>query len=99
MFLSKDGGAIPAGQDVAKALVGWPRCPLCRRWMAIREMSQGPVWYCRLDEANPSESHVVVWYVDEWLARIAGALSNLLDDIPPPTLRPKAAMAMSEATL
>lgn len=37
-----------AGKDVARALAGWPKCPLCGRWMEARppiETVGRPAWW------------------------------------------------------
>lgn len=31
-----------AGEDVKRALIGWPRCPICGEWMR----SFGEDWFC-----------------------------------------------------
>lgn len=81
------------GEDVERAMTGWPRCPECKRWMQPASAPSGEgLWMCREFDSHASDSIPVLiarsgisatgW---SWIS------SNKFGDIAAPELLPEQA--------
>lgn len=76
MATSGPAAEMPTSEDVRRAMIGWPRCPICGRWAEVAitarlwrlDSGKQPVWTCRPDDGD----HIVRYEpeLQEWEHRI-----------------------------
>lgn len=79
MSAIREGEAPGAkGDDVAKALIGWPRCPVCGEWMELIPTDHRYIWVCRDRHGDGSRVYYNLARGAGW-ERINGGAASEID--------------------
>lgn len=85
------------GEDVRKAMLGWPRCPVCGEWLALTSSDSLPsaddegssnTWEC-------SRTHYADWRTPTWLGDVDNSTITTLCEVADSPMGPDS----QEATL
>lgn len=90
----------PTGEDVRRALLGWPRCPSCGEWMeaAVPIMDGEPEWRCVRSKLN--RDYHIRWVESSGWQRFkipnGPRWSPFFSEEDAPVLHPAQALSMSQ---